>query len=119
MSFGSRIQVALPYPAPDPASRRRIWQNFLNVLVSEDERVDLDGITARMEDLARREMNGWQIRNAITTARRLAASEKAAIAWAHLEPAISVVPETTRFPHNEHDNVLTDFDFDSFLAVER
>ena len=121
-SFASRIQVALPYPFPELASRRRIWQHFLDVLQSDDEPVDMDGIAARMDDLARHEMNGQLIRNAITTARRLAASEGAAVAWPHLERAISVasgmtrqVSETAKEPRMQGGEVLTDFDFESFL----
>ncbi len=78
-------------------NRRRIWQNFLDMLRSDDEPVDLDGIAPRMDDLARHEMNGREIRNAIMTARRLAASEGAVVAWPHLERAISVASEMTRF----------------------
>jgi hypothetical protein len=71
-AFGSRIQVALPYPALELASRRTIWQNFLKFPGSDDERVDFDGIVARMDDLARYEINDRQIRNAVMTAPRLA-----------------------------------------------
>ena len=123
--FESRIQVALLYPFPDPANRRRIWQSFFDVLRSDDEPVDLDGIAARMDDLARHEMNGRQIRNAVMTARRLAASEGAAVAWAHLERALSVASEMTRptskipkVSQLQRGNVLTDFDFESFLSSD-
>ena len=123
--FESRIQVALLYPFPDLASRRRIWQSFFDVLRSDDEPVDLDGIAARMDDLARHEINGRQIRNVVMTARRLAASEGAAVAWAHLQRALSVASEMTR-PASEmpkvsqmqRGNVLSDFDFESFLPSD-
>ncbi len=114
--FGPRIQVALPYPFPDLASRRRIWQNFFDVLRSDDERVDLDGIATRLDDLARHEMNGQQICNAIMTARRFAVSEGAAVAWAHLERAISVASEMARVSQKQHGNMPDEFDFSAFCT---
>ena len=45
-----------------------IWQNFLELLRSDDKRVYFDEIVARMDDLARCEINDRQIRNAVMTA---------------------------------------------------
>ncbi|KAG7284291.1 hypothetical protein NEMBOFW57_010660 [Staphylotrichum longicolle] len=108
--FGSKIQVALRYPALDLATRRRIWLSFLEVLRSDDERVDMDSIVAHIDDLTRHDLNGWHIRSAVTTARRLAASEKAAVAWSHLEQAIPLTQEMEK-PVQEQYTTISDFDF--------
>ncbi|KXX73550.1 ATPase family AAA domain-containing protein 3B [Madurella mycetomatis] len=92
-AFKSRIQVALHYPALDRPSRYQIWQNFIEMLRADGEDMDFDGIAAHMDELADQEMNGRQIRNAVTTARQLAMFEKTTVVWDHLEQAISAASD--------------------------
>jgi AAA+ superfamily predicted ATPase len=90
-AFKSRIQVALHYPTLDQASRYQIWENFLDMLRADSVDADFAGIATHMDELAGQEMNGRQIRNAVTTARQLAMFEKTSLGWDHLEQAVAAV----------------------------
>ena len=64
------------------------------MLRADGEDMDFDGIAARVEpDLARHEMNGRQIRNAVTTARQLALFEGGRMGWEHVEMAIGAAAD--------------------------
>lgn len=64
-AFHSRIHVALRYPELTNDSRRHIWKTFLSGMAS--------GLSAEdLETLAKRELNGRQIKNVLKTARMLA-----------------------------------------------
>ena len=72
-AFKSRIQLALHYENLTSSQRRKIWRNFVTRLQDlEEPNINFDDIFDHMDDLAKEEMNGRQIRNAITTARQLA-----------------------------------------------
>ncbi|KAL2143334.1 hypothetical protein VTI28DRAFT_10577 [Corynascus sepedonium] len=100
-AFKSRIQVALHYPPLDRPSRRAIWANFLDMLRDDAEKsdgnsnsvLDYDGIVAHLDDLAAREMNGRQIRNAVSTAGQLAQFEGIPIHWEHVETAMGAAAD--------------------------
>jgi len=66
----------------EPGSRKR---KFL-----EPTGIDFDDIECYLEELAAFEMNGRQIRNAITTARQLAKFQKKSMMYEHLKHAITV-----------------------------
>lgn len=87
-AFKSRIQVALHYPTLDRLSRRKIWQNFFDMLRVDEEDVDFVDLASHMDELADKEMNGRQIRNVLTTARQLALFKKETLDWGHVEQAI-------------------------------
>ena len=89
-AFKSRIQVALYYKALTRPSRKKIWQNFLEMLEEDEEDVDLDALRNRLDELAGHELNGRQIRNTLTTARQLAIYKKEQLQWEHLEYALSL-----------------------------
>lgn len=89
-AFKSRIQVALHYENLNRSSRKKIWQNFIDMLEEDEEDVNFDEIRLRVDDLAEKELNGRQIRNVLTTARQLAIYRKERLDWEHLEQAISV-----------------------------
>jgi hypothetical protein len=64
------------------------------MLRADGEDMDFDGIAARVEpDLAGHEMNGRQIRNAVTTARQLALYEGGRMGWGHVEMAIGAAAD--------------------------
>ncbi|KAM0544894.1 hypothetical protein ACHAO7_008553 [Fusarium culmorum] len=89
-AFKSRIQLSLHYESLSKSQRRTIWTNFLQRLqtlektavvqpITDRKRkyeieqdINFDDIERHLGDLAEEEMNGRQIRNAITTARQLA-----------------------------------------------
>jgi SpoVK/Ycf46/Vps4 family AAA+-type ATPase len=112
-AFKSRIQLALHYENLDRSQRQKIWTNFLRRLkdmnstnnetetqtssASEKKTqkldpidIDFDDIGCYMSELADIEMNGRQIRNAITTARQLAKFKKEQMNYRHLRHVIGV-----------------------------
>ncbi|KAK3314264.1 hypothetical protein B0H66DRAFT_568105 [Apodospora peruviana] len=103
-AFKSRIQVALHYPVLDGPSREKIWRNFLGMLKEDQVDVDFGGIEAKMKELAGVQMNGRQIRNAITTARQLAVFEGdgTQLGWEHVEQAIETAGNFDRYLRDVH-----------------
>ena len=71
-AFKSRIQVALHYENLDRSARKKVSQNFLDMLEEDEEDVNLDEMKFHLDELAEEELNGRQIRNILTTARQLA-----------------------------------------------
>ncbi|KAL2058878.1 hypothetical protein ABVK25_000170 [Lepraria finkii] len=96
-AFKSRIQVALYYKALTRSSRKKIWQNFLEMLDEDNENVDFDELRDRLDELAGHELNGRQIRNTLTTARQLAIYKKEQLQWRHLEQALSLSTEFNEY----------------------
>ena len=96
-AFKSRIQVALHYQPLTAASRRKIWQNFLELLQDDKEDVDFQDLSNHLEELADREMNGREIRNAMTTAKQIALYKKETLCWDHIELTINTARDFTRY----------------------
>ncbi|KAG6356761.1 hypothetical protein INS49_014635 [Diaporthe citri] len=81
-AFKSRIQLNLRYKSLDENQRLQIWKNFLERLEGLEKNrlggdayscgIDMKEIKGEVEVLAKAELNGRQIRNAISTARKLA-----------------------------------------------
>lgn len=117
-AFKSRIQLSLHYENLTEGQRGRVWKNFLNRLKDLEAQnatatssstgtvngerslpdrgsphsmgIDFDDVECYLSDLARVEMNGRQIRNAITTARQLAKFKGELMAYHHLRHVIKV-----------------------------
>ena len=90
-SFKSRIQLALHYEKLKLSDRRTIWENFIRRLQKVEEvGIDFDDINKHIDDLARNELNGRQIRNAITTARQFARHLKKDLDYADLQQVIKI-----------------------------
>ncbi|KAF2195113.1 P-loop containing nucleoside triphosphate hydrolase protein [Zopfia rhizophila CBS 207.26] len=98
-AFKSRIQLALHYQALTAPQRKKIWRNFMAWLkdMGESYAVDLEDISDNLDELARHQMNGRQIRNSITTARQLAKFRKKAMSYDDLEHVISVAGEFDKY----------------------
>ncbi|UKZ81381.1 hypothetical protein TrVFT333_009153 [Trichoderma virens FT-333] len=76
-AFKSRIQLAVHYSSLSTHQRTKIWGNFLKRLKElNEEGIDFLDLEDNIEQLASREMNGREIRNAITTARQYARWER-------------------------------------------
>lgn len=76
-AFKSRIQLAVHYNSLTTHQRTKIWENFIERLRElNEEGIDFDDLEDNIEQLAKREMNGREIRNAITTARQYARWER-------------------------------------------
>ncbi|KAM7203902.1 hypothetical protein V8F33_001873 [Rhypophila sp. PSN 637] len=101
-AFKSRIQLALHYPPLDAPGRRKIWHNFLNMLAANQEDVDLDDIKAHMDRLAGYNLNGRQIRNALTTARQLSLFESETLDWDRLKDSIEVAGDFNKYLEGLH-----------------
>ncbi|KAK0644220.1 hypothetical protein B0T16DRAFT_417343 [Cercophora newfieldiana] len=92
-AFKSRIQLALHYDNLKKPQRRKIWRNFftrLRDLGESETQVDYDDLDDHLDDLAEEEMNGRQIRNAITTARQLAQFDGKRFSYAQLQHVIGI-----------------------------
>jgi AAA+ superfamily predicted ATPase len=97
-AFKSRIQLALHYQNLDFPSRRKIWRNLMNRLKNmEEPNIDFEDIADHIDDLAKEDMNGRQIRNAITTARQLAQYKGKDFCYAHLKHVISVAGKFDKY----------------------
>ena len=101
-AFKSRIQVALYYEALTRSSRRKIWQNFFDMLREDEENVIYDEMRDYMDELADLDMNGRQIRNSLTTARQLAIYKKEPLAWDHLKQSIKIADDFNQYLKRVH-----------------
>ncbi|KAL6712765.1 hypothetical protein ACLMJK_000641 [Lecanora helva] len=90
-SFKSRIQLPLHYDRLKFQDRCTIWENFFRRLENFAEvAIDFDDIYRHLKDLARNELNGRQIRNAITTSRQLARHQGKDLVFSDLQQVIEV-----------------------------
>ncbi|KAL8314031.1 hypothetical protein RB597_006447 [Gaeumannomyces tritici] len=98
-AFKSRIQLALRYEPLGRDQRRQVWRNFLNRLraLGEGDSIDFSEVASHMDELAGYEMNGREIRNAITTGRQLAKYMKEKMTFGHLKRAIGVTEKFDRY----------------------
>jgi hypothetical protein len=96
-TFKSRIQVALHCENLTRSSRKKIWENFLKMLNKNKKDMNFDKIKHHIDGLADMEMNGRQIRNALTTARQLAIYKTERLDWQHIEQAIKVSTDFNRY----------------------
>ncbi|KAF8859308.1 hypothetical protein BDZ45DRAFT_742549 [Acephala macrosclerotiorum] len=122
-SFKSRIQLALHYPCLTEPERRKIWRNFIRMLsksansgsehslpstYSANPRptltlvVNVEDREDHLEDLAKHSLNGRQIRNAVTTAKKLAMYLKETLDYTHFERVIEVSATFDRYLEQAH-----------------
>jgi SpoVK/Ycf46/Vps4 family AAA+-type ATPase len=100
-AFKSRIQLSLHYQRLTEAQRVTIWENFFERLDTIDEEsVNVDELRRNVRELAKYDMNGRQIRNALTTARQLALFEKETMDFRHLKHAIKVSAKFDQYLKN-------------------
>jgi SpoVK/Ycf46/Vps4 family AAA+-type ATPase len=97
-AFKSRIQLSLQFPPLSERDRREIWNNFIDHIdnltrsrTRQTAEVGIlsDEIKKRLPDLAKEELNGREIRNAVSTARQLAMFEKQPMGYRHLATVVS------------------------------
>ncbi|KAK5625849.1 hypothetical protein RRF57_001565 [Xylaria bambusicola] len=113
-AFRSRIQLTLRYENLSQIQRHKIWENFVRRLealessrtapaASSSSRTiraisgcgfDFQDIRAHIPEMAERNLNGREIRNAISTARQLAMYKREPMGYKHLE---RVIKETSKF----------------------
>jgi hypothetical protein len=108
-AFKSRIQLALHYENLTMSQRRKIWQNFVNRLRTFDEpNIDFDDLTDHIDDLSKEDMNGREIRNAITTARQLALFKGTPFCYSHLKHVIGVSGKFGKYLRDLRDGLTDD-----------
>ncbi|KAI1500278.1 P-loop containing nucleoside triphosphate hydrolase protein [Biscogniauxia marginata] len=112
----SRMQLALHYPKLDEDGRLEIWNDFIHNLQqsSLDRGAGSKGINAeqlrgKVGILAREELNGRQIRNAIRTGRQLASHRSEPLGYEHLRAAIRVAKEFDRYIVETHGHTDEEF----------
>ncbi|KAK3076236.1 hypothetical protein LTS18_013552, partial [Coniosporium uncinatum] len=89
-AFQSRIHVALRYEELSAKAKREIWRMFLEK-VRVMEGVDTVGFReVDFDVLARNNLNGRQIKNAVRTAQALAVNEKAKLSMEHIKRVLEV-----------------------------
>jgi hypothetical protein len=67
------------------------------MLREDEEDVNLDEMYRHIDELSDYEMNGRQIRNALTTARHLAMYKKETLDWEHMEQSIKTAQDFNRY----------------------
>lgn len=108
-AFKSRIQLALHYENLEKPQRIKIWKNFLTRLrMIGEENVDFETIDSYIDELAEYDMNGRQIRNAITTARQLAQYKRKPMTFGHLRHVIKVAGKFDHYLKDVHDEQSDD-----------
>jgi AAA+ superfamily predicted ATPase len=101
-AFRSRIHIALHYEDLKPRSRKKIWSNFLTRLEGTEEGENVEEIKDRLDELAKHDLNGREIRNALSTARQLAAHGSEKMSWGHLELAIKTANDFGSYLKDVH-----------------
>ena len=91
-AFQSRIHISLDYQELSVSSRKTVWTNFLNSSAQEHT------ITKeQLNDLARMNMNGRQIKNILKIARLLASRKDERLSHDHIITTLDI----TQHLHNE------------------
>ncbi|KAL9619295.1 MAG: hypothetical protein Q9160_006060 [Pyrenula sp. 1 TL-2023] len=97
-AFKSRIQLALPYENLTRGQRRKIWRNFMKRIEHLDaQSIDFDDVIDNIDQLSEPDMNGREIRNAITTARQLAQFKDERLRYKHLKHVINVSGKFSKY----------------------
>jgi hypothetical protein len=86
----SRIQVPLDFGNLDQTSRKKIWQNFMDMLEEDGGAANFEELRLHLDDLSEMNLNGHQIRNAFKTAKELAMCRWECLDWNHLVQALSL-----------------------------
>ncbi|TGO49973.1 hypothetical protein BCON_0195g00310 [Botryotinia convoluta] len=87
-AFQSRLHFSIHYPDLTESGRVVVWTNFIDTVSKKTENPSLD--SDDIEKLARLELNGRQIKNAISCAVSLAREEKEPLSVNHIEIILSI-----------------------------
>jgi len=92
-AFESRIDLIVPYPGLDEATRRSVWVYFVDkVGVGKHTLCDAD-----LDELCKRDINGHEIKNALKTGIVLAKNEGRHLALRHLQIVLDARRQTTDY----------------------
>lgn len=84
-AFQSRIHVSMSYPDLNDESRRHIWENFLRGLEVENEWSAKD-----LDELAKVQLNGRQIKNVLKSAALLSARKKMPLGRKYVDMVLAI-----------------------------
>ncbi|KAF8849743.1 putative AAA family ATPase [Acephala macrosclerotiorum] len=92
LAFDSRVDIRLHYPALDAQARRSVWLNFVRKSASIDEDgVENGGFSDdELDQLARLELNGRQIKSAMKTAHLLASGKEEVTRFEHVRTVLRI-----------------------------
>ncbi|KAI9748737.1 MAG: hypothetical protein M4579_007137 [Chaenotheca gracillima] len=102
-AFKSRIQLSLRYPKLQEDDCFQIWTNFIeHIEALTHSRTTSLGIESaeikkNLRQLAKEELNGREIRNAVSTARQLAMFKNERMGYAHLCTVIAEMKEFEKY----------------------
>jgi AAA+ superfamily predicted ATPase len=90
----SRVHMAIQFPKLTAESRRKLWITFITKIGGSTVKRWCDDHI--LDELADREINGRQIKNAVRTAYALAVSEGGELSPHHLRLSLSTITEFDR-----------------------
>jgi Trp operon repressor len=90
MAFKSRIHLALKYNALEEDRRKELWKLFLDRTSKESLQ---NWPASVIDELAKVNINGRQIKNTVRTANTLAKSKKIALTKEHIEIVLETMAE--------------------------
>lgn len=103
-AFESRIHISIAYPNLNPTTRRQVWENFLNLLSKDQQKLHASQGSIQylsheienkdLESLSREDLNGRQIKNIIKSAGLLALEEnahQASLKMSHVETVLRIM----------------------------
>jgi AAA+ superfamily predicted ATPase len=97
-AFRSRIKLAVHYKALTKPERKKVWLNFFKALEeSHEQAVDFVDLGAYVDELAEINLNGREIRNAISTACELAIFRKTTLTSDHIRHVIRIGGEFEKY----------------------
>lgn len=96
VAFQSRIHLTITYPKLDFPQRKQIWQTFTDPREASEKHYTEDPISeAQLNELAKMDLNGREIKSIARSARLLAARDEKALGWEHVRDVVDVrVAET-------------------------
>lgn len=89
-AFQSRIHVALRYGELTTKAKRTVWKMFLDKVKAKDGVEIVSFKETDYDKLARHNLNGRQIKNAVRTAQALAVNENTPLNMAHIAKVLDV-----------------------------
>ncbi|CAG8416467.1 unnamed protein product [Penicillium salamii] len=108
-AFKSRVQLTLHYPDLDESSRRRIWSNFITRIHHTNPHAKADQILEKIDELAKFELNGREIRNNLRTSILLAEFRGHPLQYSHLMDVIDVSNEFMQYLRDIHGHTASEW----------
>ena len=89
-AFQSRIHIALRYGALEPKAKKAIFNMFIEKVRSFGKMEVALFTEAELDSLSRKELNGREIKNVVSSAQDLAVSKEEALSMTHIQQVLDV-----------------------------